>query len=212
LAWLAPDSDDPLVEVPIAPFQPDAPLEAGVYWRTALMAQLQQARQIIDEHAPDRIVVFGGDCSVEQTPFAYLSERYDGRLGVLWIDAHPDIATPGHRQAAHTMVLGNLIGGGDDQFGREVKRPLDPKLVAMVGLAETFEYENELVDRAGISRFDMAEAEICDRILQWIEASSIEHLAIHFDLDALHPGIFRSTGFAKPQMSANTQPNPRAGT
>lgn len=211
LSWLAPDSGDPLIEVPIAPFEPGAPLEDGVYWRTALMAQLRSARQIIDEHAPDRIVVFGGDCLVEQAPFAYLNERYDGRLGVLWIDAHPDIATPEHRQSAHTMVLGNLIGGGDEQFAKAVERPLDPNLVALVGLTDTFDYEDELLQRAGLSRFDMAGTDVCGRILQWIEARGIERLAIHFDLDALHPDIFRSTGFAKPQMNENTQPNPRAG-
>lgn len=211
LSWLAPDSGDPLIEVPVVPFEPDAPLEAGVYWRTALMEQLRRARRIIDEHAPDRIVVFGGDCLVEQAPFAYLNERHGGRLGVLWIDAHPDIATPGRRQAAHTMVLGNLIGGGDDQFAKDVARPLDPRLVAMVGLSQTFDYEDELLERAGMSRFDPAEADLCARVVQWIEARGIEHLAIHFDLDALHPGLFRSTGFAKPQVNGNAHPNPRAG-
>ena len=90
-------------------------------------------------------------------------------------------------------------------------RSLSVKLVAMVGLAETFDYENGLMERSGISRFDMAEAGVIGRILQWIEATGIEYLAIHFDLDALHPAIFRSTGFAKPQMSEDTQPNPRAG-
>ncbi|MBT1538899.1 hypothetical protein B7R78_0017875 [Ralstonia solanacearum] len=31
--------------------------------------------------------MLGGDCLVDLAPFAYLNERYDGALAMLWIDA-----------------------------------------------------------------------------------------------------------------------------
>jgi arginase len=109
LAWLAPGSTDPVIEVPVAADDGmPVVLDNGILARQALLRQLQAARDIIEAEAPDRIIVFGGDCLVEQAPFAYLNERYGGKLGVLWIDAHPDVATPNERQTGHTMVLGSL--------------------------------------------------------------------------------------------------------
>lgn len=77
LAWLAPDSTEPLIEVPVEA-EGDISLvnENGLHSRQALLRQLRAARDLIDVHAPDRIVVFGGDCLVELAPFAYLNERY----------------------------------------------------------------------------------------------------------------------------------------
>ncbi|PRX92060.1 arginase family protein [Paraburkholderia sp. BL25I1N1] len=77
-----------------APTSDPLPSEAGIVGRRALLAQLDSAKQCIDRHRPERIVVRGGDRLVDLAPFAYLNERYDGKLAVLWIDAHPDIMTP----------------------------------------------------------------------------------------------------------------------
>ncbi|WP_367174947.1 arginase family protein [uncultured Desulfovibrio sp.] len=59
-----------------------------------VLQHLRAARKIIDEHSPDKIIMFGGDCLVDQASFAYLNERYKGNIGILWIDAHPDISPP----------------------------------------------------------------------------------------------------------------------
>lgn len=84
LAWLAPESDWPTVEVPVpAPDGAPARTENGVRHRGALMKQLQAAAALLETHRPDKVVVFGGDCLVDQAPFAYLNQRYDGKLGVL---------------------------------------------------------------------------------------------------------------------------------
>ncbi|KZE72385.1 arginase [Paenibacillus elgii] len=89
LAWLAPDNDQPLIKVPVQAYD-GTPLENenGLNGRKQLLEQLEAAQHIINAHKPDRIVMFGGDCLVEQAPFAYLNERYGGELGLIWIDAH----------------------------------------------------------------------------------------------------------------------------
>lgn len=201
LAWLAPDSNDPLIEVPID-IDGDEPLmnEHGIYARKALLRQLRAARAIIESHAPDRIIVFGGDCLVEQAPFAYLNERYNGKLGVLWIDAHPDVATPKERSLGHTMVLGSLLGQGDEEFMKEVRVPLEPNRVMLAGLGRLVEQETDFIERLGIrhvSSPDLAAGSTA--VLNWIQDVGIEHLAIHLDLDVLDPSLFRALGFAKPQ-------------
>lgn len=200
LAWLAPESAAPLVEVPVEPFDGAAPAtEGGVVGRTVLLKQLRAARHIIEAHAPDRIIVFGGDCLVSQAPFAYLNERYAGKLGVLWIDAHPDVTTPKNFQHEHAMVLGNLMGEGDPEFSKEVKVRLNPELVMYAGVDETLEWETEVLDRLKLARVRSDEILPGSRpVVDWIRKYRIEHLAVHLDLDVLDPQLFRSLLFNNP--------------
>ena len=201
LAWLAPDSEAPLVEVPVeADDGTPAELEGGILARRALLRQLAAARELIEAEAPDRIIVFGGDCLVEQAPFAYLNQRYGGKLGVLWIDAHPDVATPNERQTGHTMVLGSLLGQGDSEFAATVAVPLAPERVMLAGLGRLSEQEAAFIERHALRCASAAELAAGNgAVLDWIAEAGIEHLAIHLDLDVLDPTLFRALGFAKPQ-------------
>lgn len=203
LAWLAPQSSWPTVEVPVTPFDGHpSEVENGIRHRKALLRQLDSATSLIEAYQPDRVVVFGGDCLIDQAPFAYLNERYDGKLGVLWIDAHPDIKTPAEYANAHTMVLGNLLGEGDEEFASRVKRPIEPSRVLFAGLRSDAltEQEQEVVDRLGLGIAHTEELETSSElILNWLQANDIRHLAIHLDLDVLNPRAFRSTFFGEPE-------------
>ncbi|KWX79054.1 arginase family protein [Paenibacillus jilunlii] len=230
LAWLAPDNDQPLIHVPVQAYD-GTPLhnENGMYGRTQLLEQLEAARHLIDAHKPDRIVMFGGDCLVEQAPFAYLNERYGGELGVIWIDAHSDLVRYAGYDNGHTLPLGNLLGEGDEEFARHVKTPLKPENVFIAGLAAPTEQEMEVISEA-FQRLGIApeeqDTEIIQRlgiktagtqelmnstesIKEWIKESGIKHLAIHLDLDVLDPMAFRSLLFANPEAPYNYSP---AGT
>jgi arginase len=98
LARLAPETTRPVEEVSVTPpvdLLSDASLrqERGLTARSALLEHLCSAKSIIRRHAPNRIVTLGGDCLVSLAPFAYLKERYEGELAVLWIDAQPGLYT-----------------------------------------------------------------------------------------------------------------------
>lgn len=200
LAWLAPQTGDKTVEIAVPdPAGLPLPLEEGVAGRSALMAQMAEIREALERDAPRRIVVFGGDCLVEQVPFAWLNQRYGGKLGVLWLDAHPDVASPRDRSRAHTMVLGNLLGRGDAAIAAEVPLPLDPSKVMMVGLSALLPYEAAEIETLGLRSLTVDKvASSSEEILRWIETEGIAHLAIHLDLDVLDPLLFRSQGFAVP--------------
>jgi arginase len=204
LSWLAPPATGPVETVEVAP--PNGaplPLEDGIVARTALLAQLRAARKCIDRHMPDRIVVLGGDCLVDLAPFAYLNERYDGKLSVLWIDAHPDIMTPSEFQHAHAMVLGNLLGEGDRDFVEAVSRPLEPARVMYAGLKPASPAEESFIHRHTLRRAGPEElATSSEPVLRWLEETKTQHLAIHFDLDVLDAAQFRSLLFADPQAPA----------
>ncbi|MCV9950931.1 arginase family protein [Paenibacillus sp. BT-177] len=230
LAWLAPDNDQPLIHVPVQAYD-GTPLdnENGMNGRKQLLEQLEAAHHLIDAHKPDRIVMFGGDCLVEQAPFAYLNERYGGELGLIWIDAHSDLVRYVGYDNGHTLPLGNLLGEGDEEFAKHVKVPLKPENVFIAGLAapteeetkafsETFqklgvtiiETDAEVIQRLGIRTAGTKELTIStESIKEWITESGIKHLAIHLDLDVLDPKSFRSLLFANPEAPYNLSP---AGT
>lgn len=131
MSFLAPQNDDPVIEVPVPAWHEgiEAPKEGGVFYRSVIMKQIEAATAILEERQPERVITFGGDCLVSQAPFAYLAKRYGDNLGVLWIDAHPDITTPADFDHSHAMVLGNLLGGGEPAMAGMVERKLLPSQV-----------------------------------------------------------------------------------
>ncbi|MGW9124176.1 arginase family protein [Paenibacillus chitinolyticus] len=201
LAWLAPDNDQPLIHVPVQAYD-GIPLENenGTYGRKQLLEQLEAAHHIIDAYKPDRIVMFGGDCLVEQAPFAYLNERYKGELGLVWIDAHSDLGRIVGYDYGHTLPLGNLLGEGDEEFAKHVKIPLNPKNVFIAGINVQTDLDTEIIQRLGIKTAGTQELMNSTKsIKEWIKQSNIKHLAIHLDLDVLDPKAFRSLLFANPE-------------
>lgn len=227
LAWLAPESDQPLIHVPVQAYD-GTPLENenGMNGRKQLLEQLEAAHHLIEAHKPDRIVMFGGDCLVEQAPFAYLNERYGGELGLIWIDAHSDLVNYVGYDNGHALPLGNLLGEGDEEFAKHVKTPLKPENVFIAGLAAPTEEEvaviseafqrlgvaptepdTEMIQRLGIRTAGTKElASSTESIKKWIKQSGIKHLAIHLDLDVLDPNSFRSLLFANPEEPFHLSP------
>jgi len=207
LAWLAPDPTGPVEEVPVPlPSTGALPVEDGLVARKALLDQLHEARKIIERHQPDRLVVLGGDCLVDLAPFAYLNERYQDDLALLWVDAHPDIMTPQQFQHAHAMVLGNLLGHGDAEFVKAVASPINPKNVLLVGLNEPTEWEVDQVRKLGLKAVTPTEViqQKSQPVMDWLKSTGCKRLAIHFDLDALDPSFFRALLFAQSGIPENT--------
>lgn len=196
LAFLAPASDAETVIVPIAEYAKGVKREKenGVVHQKIIVEQARVAMEILERKKPDKVVTFGGECLVSLAPFAYLNERYDGDLGVLWIDAHPDVSTPANHDREHAMVLGNLLGGGDPLMAAEVKRKIDPRKVLLLG-QENFDSprEREIVESFGLTVINPGEAKRdCDAALKWLGENKITNLAVHLDLDVLNPANFYS--------------------
>jgi arginase len=203
LAWLAPAAKGPVETVPVPEPKPGEALvvENGILGRAALVRQARAARQAIEKHRPDRIVTLGGDCLVDLAPIAYLNTRYGGNLGVLWVDAHPDVMTPKDFAQGNAQVLGGLLGRGDPELVGEVKTPLAPSRVMYAGLDAWLPVEGEAINELGLRR--AGAAALTDSslpVLDWIADEGIIHLAIHFDLDVLDPATFRPLLFNKPGL------------
>jgi arginase len=207
LAWLAPEVEGPVEEVTVS--EPDGqPLDIvnGVLARDVVVRQFKDARRRIDLHQPDRIVVLGGDCGVDLAPFAYLNERYDGDLAVLWIDAHSDLFSDKVFANSHAHVLGSLMGQGDAEFLSAVNMPIKPGNALIAGwrklpdkYSELRQFEDDLAEKMQIQRVGPEQlVSGNDAILTWLSNTGAKHLAVHFDLDVLDGSLFRSLTFSKP--------------
>ena len=202
LRWLAPAHDGPeeTVEVAAADGQP-LETEHGIKARTVLLSQARAARAAIERHQPDRIVTLGGDCLIDLAPMAWLNRRYPGTLGVLWVDAHPDVMSAAEFSHAHSHVLAMLLGRGDEAFTAEVERKLDPARVMIAGMSAWTDDEGRILQQLGIRHTPAADlADTSRPILDWIGAEGITHLAVQWDLDVLDAAHFSPLLFNKPDQ------------
>jgi arginase len=206
LAWLAPPADGPVETVSIPEPRGDETLglEKGMTGRSALLRYLREARKAIERHSPARVLTLGGDCLVDLAPIAYLSARYREKLGVLWIDAHPDVMSPKDYPNAHAHVLGALLGRGDPDLTGEVETPVTPSHVMYAGMDAWSAVEDEVISGLGLRHAGAsALADTSLPVLEWIADQRIEYLAVHFDLDVLDPARFRPLTFNKPGLAAD---------
>ena len=173
----------------------------GVNEPTILLKQIKAAEEILEIKKPEKIITLGGDCSSSQVPFDYLHGKYGSDVGIIWMDAHPDISTPKQLHNEHTMVLGNLLGDGAEEFAKIVKNKFSYNKVMYAGLVYegAFDYEKEYITKNKI-RYAIPEElkENSNKIISWIKEEGIKYLCIHWDLDVLSPNDFRSIFSAEP--------------
>lgn len=177
------------------------PLEnkAGIDGFDALLRQKQETARVLRERQPDKVIVFGGDCSVSLAPFDYLSGKYGRHLGLIWLDAHPDIATAPASSHLHEMVLGNLLGRQPDIEVARVEHPLDPKQVLMAGLIDGKNKDVASCETMNLTVLTPKDLRDNPAILtNWLRGNDIRYLAVHWDLDVLSPLDYRSISTALP--------------
>lgn len=210
LSHIAPPSiNDETVKIEInTNFGAELSLVDGIDAGDMLMKQMSEAERILNEKKPEKVIVFGGDCSITQVPFDYLKSRYAEKLGILWLDAHPDVSGTKSTSHLHEMVLANLLGQNPSSDITKVKHPFKPEEVMMAGLIE--EDLREMDSSCKKLNLRIASPEDLkagsQSILNWIEENGIEYLAVHWDLDVLSPDDFRAILTAKPYMDINDFP------
>ena len=117
LNYLAPQTNQKTVEVPVSLDINDRAIEKGISARGVLLKQTKAALELLKENNPDRIVTLGGECSVSVVPFTYLIGKYPDDVAIIWIDAHPDINLPyDDYKGYHAMALTACMGMGDEEI------------------------------------------------------------------------------------------------
>lgn len=205
MAHILPENEkQPLVKVQIAP--PDGrekSVQDGIYARNEVLAGIKAAMQRIEEEQPDRIITIGGNCIVSLAPFDFLHGKYKN-TGIIWIDAHPDVSTPkdGYPNA-HAMVLGSLMGYGDQALTGFMKNEtFKPEEILYVGLQGLHDYQTQFLNRMNVQYKVQTDEFVSNQeILAFTE--KFEHILIHFDIDVLDEKRFHSTYFANPELSGD---------
>ena len=202
LAWLAPEGDAEFAEVPVdKPDGADLPVEDGIVAKTAILKQYRAALDIIHKAKPDRIVTFGGDCSVSLAPFSYLASKYVGDVAVLWIDSHTDLTSSEFYSYAHGYPMANLLGRGDAEFAAFAENPIPGNKLIYVGVSKDKMSKNSLreIQALGAHAFDPSElTENFAEVIAQLKATGVSKLLVHFDLDVLDPHHFRAQLFNHP--------------
>lgn len=200
LSFLAPEAKGPVEEVPVAAPGSHSLTEVdGITGKPQIIGQLKDAAALIEKHDPDALVVLGGDCLVSLAPFAHLLNKYGDKLGVLWVDSHPDVQTAEQYSNAHAHVLGALIGTGDKDLVNHVTHRLSPSKIMIAGIHNPLAYESDYLSSHHVPTSGPEQVKAGAReVLEWIAREKIEYLAIHLDLDVLDPSLFRSVLFARP--------------
>lgn len=107
-------------------------------------------------------LVLGGDHSVAMGTIAGLSRNFHAqgqKLGVIWIDAHADMNTPGSSPSGnvHGMPLACSIGLGPEELTHLAgyAPAVEPSKVAIIGLRSVDDIERLNVRGAGVHPFTM---------------------------------------------------------
>lgn len=196
----APD----FVEVPLQDTDVNKPeTDGGVRFRKILIQQLRDALLIVKKANPGFILTTGGDCGASFVPIAHMNKIYDGKIGVIWVDAHADIHTPQTSPSGnyHGMVLRHLMG--DEAFVIRPEKPLRAEQIAYLGLRDTEEEEDRVIAEYGIPRFNAAEVMEGNAPLEAVVAhfkkNGITHLHLHVDCDVMDEKVFPHVHVPEPK-------------
>lgn len=138
---------------------------------------------------PNMPILLGGDHSVTIPILQAQRERYkDQRLGVLWIDAHPDLCDffDGSK-LSHANTMRRAL-----EFG------IEPHDVCMVGLRSWEDQEIDLIENGGIHVYtaaDVAERgmrKVADSVYNILNDCDAVHISL--DIDCLDPSAAPGTG------------------
>ena len=191
----------PIVRVEIAP--PDGkekPITHGISGEDEVLAGIKDAQKKLDAERPDRIITIGGNCMVSLAPFDYLHGLYEN-LGIIWIDAHPDVSTvkDGY-PCAHAMVLGSLMGYGAEQLSGQMKNAkFKPEEILYVGLQPLHDYQEKFLKDVGVNYKVQDQAFVSDEEITAF-MRKFDHILVHFDIDVLDEHFFHSTYFANAEL------------
>ncbi len=155
-------------------------------------------------------LLLGGDHSIAGGSIAGAARFYaarGARIGVIWLDAHADLHTPGssHSGNVHGMPLAHLLGHGDHEFAHiaGASAAVAAENTALVGVRDLDAPERDHVKAWGLRALTMRE--IDERGVRAVIHDAIEiagtgtaGIWLSFDVDCLNPENAPGVGTAVP--------------
>lgn len=156
-----------------------------------------------------RVVTIGGDHSMAIGSVAGLAraKKSQGKTGLLWVDAHPDIHTlkSSRRKTFHAISVAALLGESDERFSHMAgpRAAISAKQIAYVGLRSIDEpeilqiakHKIKTYTNGDLDQFGLKKA-MTDSILHISKGAKAKFLSL--DLDAIDPVFAPGVGTAVP--------------
>jgi arginase len=161
------------------------------------------------------LFVVGGDCSIALG--CLLGSRVIGpRIGLVYIDAHADFATPQESQTGSvaSMVLALAVGHGDSLLARltgegALVKPDDVVLVGRRDVGQAYGHaalgESAILDLVGDTIAGSWTATTADAIHARVGRSAVDGFWVHVDCDVLDPSVMPATGSLEPGGPTDTE-------
>ncbi|WP_233345786.1 arginase family protein, partial [Saccharomonospora iraqiensis] len=164
------------------------PTVRGVANRAALVANRRPQLDAL-ENPEGPVLTVGASCAADLVPAGVARYRYGERLGLLWLDTHPDCNTADSSPsgAFNGMVLRALLGEGDPDFA--AAPPVAPGRAVLAGAAVFDEEERRVADR-GLVRAVPARP---DDVVGALTDAGVHRVYVHLDLDLLDRDAFGAT-------------------
>ncbi|WP_300753547.1 arginase family protein [uncultured Brachyspira sp.] len=207
LSILAPENNaHKTIEVPVSLNIEKREIKNGIMDYDYIVKQTNSALDILNKNNPDKIIVFGGECSVSVAPFTYLNKKYNNDIALIWIDAHPDITLPKDNTYAgyHAMAVSACMGKIDAVNNLPSK--ISAENILFVGLRDWERDEIKVRQKEyGIKHFAPEEiSKSSECIIKWLKECKASKVLIHFDLDVLDPNeIIAAVGVSPNGMKIN---------
>lgn len=155
-------------------------------------------------------ILLGGDHSLAAGSIAGAAAVHaarDERIGVIWIDAHADLNTPGSSRSGnvHGMPLAHVLGHGDTALASVagVRPAVRASNVAIVGLRDADDAEKEHLAKWKVRAFTMRSIDergvrgVMEEAIR-IASDGTAGIWVSFDLDCLDPETAPGVGTAVP--------------
>lgn len=155
-------------------------------------------------HRGHRPLLIGGDHSISIATVSAVVDHYrgirgpDASVGLLWVDAHPDLNTPESSPSGnlHGMVARTLLGEGPSTLVSlgESQPKLKPHQLSQLGLRDVDPPERQFIRSAGITACSMRDID-CVGVYACMQrcldalASCSAGIYVSFDLDVCDPSI-----------------------
>jgi len=185
----------------------DPPAEAGDAQGTRVQrhSALVRMRERIEEavRASDEpAIVVGGDCGVA---LGAVSAIAGDDLAIVWIDAHPDLNTPGSSPsgAFAGMALRAIAGEGEALL--RLEPGIAPSRLVLVATRAWDPEEEAFVVAHGITVIRADELASPDTLADAVAATGATRAHVHVDLDALDPADIGGIAQAVPFGARTTE-------
>ena len=153
-------------------------------------------------------LVLGGDHSISiASVSAVIHSNPSVSVGLIWVDAHPDLETPGEDSTndLNAMPAAHLLGlkVGELRTLRGLAPTVKPEHLIYIGLRDVVSQERRIIHDMRITAYTMSDIErlgivrVCDEAFAHMSEKT-DALVLSFDIDAIDPMVAPGVDYPQP--------------